>query len=409
VKSYRGFLRHVIASAPEPRTEIIAAAMAQRRVLARDVRARVNDPAEPRSAMDGYAVRARDLRGASPSRPVQLRATGVAPAGFAGRKKLVAGEAQRIMTGAPIPPGADTIVMVEKTRTVGTAVEFREATPRGTHVRYTGENFRRQTTLIKAGTVMRAQEIGLCITAGVPRVAVTRRLRVGVLATGDELVPPAPRLSRGQVFNSNGPMVMALVQETGAVPVDLGRVSDRPRDLIRRVAACRDKVDFLVTIGGVSAGDFDVVKQVIRDRGQVELVRIAMRPAKPQAFGRFGGLFWYGMPGNPVSAMVAFDRILRPLLLRAMGQRHIFRTPRSGICGSTLEKPARLREFVRAHATQVGDQWRVKKVGPSGSSNLRSMVNANAFVVLPEGCTRVEPGAAVDFELWSDPPNRARP
>jgi molybdopterin molybdotransferase len=409
VKSYRGFLRHVIASAPEPRTEIIPVATALGRVLARDVRARVNDPAEPRSAMDGYAVMARDLRSASAAHPVRLREVGVAPAGSAGRKRLAGGQAQRIMTGAPLPPGADTIVMVERTRSLGTEVEFREATPRGTHVRYTGENFRRRAALIRAGTPIRAQEIGLCITAGVPQVAVTRRLRVGVLATGDELVPPAIRLGRGRVFDSNGPMVMALVQETGAEAVALGRVSDRPQDLIEKVAACRDRVDFLVTIGGISAGDFDVVKQVILDRGEVELVRVAMRPAKPQAFGRFGRLFWYGMPGNPVSAMVAFDRILRPLLLRAMGQRHIFRAPRSGICGSSLAKPARLREFVRAHATQVGDRWQVKKVGPSGSSNLRSMVNANAFIVLPEGCTGVEPGAIVDFELWTDPPNRTRP
>ena len=169
------------------------------------------------------------------------------------------------------------------------------------------------------------------------------------------------------------------------------------------------RIDLLVTVGGVSMGDFDVVKLFLQRHRSVELIKVGMRPAKPQAFGRIGKLWWYGLPGNPVSAMIAFDRFVRPFVLRAGGHRHVFRQPRTGTCEVTTRKKHRLREFIRAHARLVGDQWHVRPVGPDGSSNIRSMVNAYALMILPERCHEVAAGAPVNFELFADPPVLATP
>lgn len=311
------------------------------------------------------------------------------------------------MTGAPLPDGADAIVPVERVEVKGESVCFFRRPAANDFVRYPGENFRKNALLVKAGRTLRPQEIGLCVTAGIRTVRVARVPRVGVLSTGDELVSLRKPLRRGEVYDSNRPMILALVHDTGAIPVDLSTVSDKPRALEVAVKRARKECDFLVTIGGVSMGDFDVVKQFLRTAKGVKLVKIAMRPAKPQAFGRLGKLFWYGLPGNPVSAMVAFDRFVRPLLYRSMGHRDVFRSPRTGRCATKLRKPHNLVEFVRAWAYESEGHWQVAKVGPDGSSNLRSMVNANAFIVLTEETRRVEPGSPVTFELFSDPPTQA--
>jgi molybdopterin molybdotransferase len=409
LRSYLGFLRHVLRTAAKPRPEVIAADQAAQRVLLRAVKASRDDPAEPRSAMDGYAVRARDLREASSRRPVWLHVTGLSPAGRTPERRLGCGETHRIMTGAPLPRAADSVVPLEEVHSEGDSVCFTAPVLRGHHVRRPGENFRRGRVLIPAGTPLRPQEIGLAITAGAHRLTVARRPRVGVLSTGDELVPPGSRLGRGEVFDSNRPTILAQVEETGAIPVDLGHVGDRPAALRSKVRRVRGRIDLLVTIGGVSAGDLDVVKILIRDYPAVELVRVAMKPGKPQAFGRLGRLVWHGLPGNPVSAMVSFDRFVRPFLLRSMGHRFLFRTLRTGTCTTPLSKKHRRREFVRAWAVRSDCGWRVRRAAPDGSSNLRGMVNANAFIILPERCERVNAGDPVAFELFSDPATRTTP
>lgn len=406
MRSYEGFLAHVIRSAPKPDTEWIPVELSSGRLLAEPVNAVVNDPAEPRSAMDGYAVRALDLKRASARTPVRLTATGLSAAGPTGRHRLRPGCARRIMTGAPLPAGADTIVPVERITEIGSGVQFDLSPARGAYVRKPAENFKRGARLIKKGCILRPQEVGLCITAGVTQVAVFKKPRVGVISTGDELVPGASRLKRGEVFDSNRPTILAMIADTGAIGVNLGTVRDQKSVLRRKVEKYADRLDLLITIGGVSAGDFDIVKQLIVEYPDMSLIRVAMRPAKPQAFGHVGTLLWYGLPGNPVSAMVAFDRFVRPLLLRAMGHRHLFRPRHVGICRTAIRKKHSFREFVRAHARSDRSGWTVEVVGPPGSSNLRSMVNANAFVVLPEDLKSVRRGQRVAFELFSDRESR---
>jgi molybdopterin molybdotransferase len=215
-------------------------------------------------------------------------------------------------------------------------------------------------------------------------------------------VPVTKRLKRGEVFDSNRPTILAMIADTGAIPVNLGTVSDKPALLEQRIEKHADGLDVLVTIGGVSAGDFDIVKQLIVAYRDMALVRVAMRPAKPQAFGHIGKLLWYGLPGNPVSAMVAFDRFVRPLVLRAMGHREIFRVLRHGTCTTSLRKMHSMREFVRVHAWSDSNGWKVDLVGPAGSSNLRNMVNANAFAILHENAGSVLRGKKIEFELFDD-------
>jgi molybdopterin molybdotransferase len=356
--------------------------------------------------MDGYAVAHTELALASPTRPVTLDDAGLLPAGSAGRRRLRPGEAVRIMTGAPLPAGADAVVPVEAVRVDGRRVQFQTAPAARACVRRPGENFRRGDRLLAAPVELRPQDVGLCITAGVPRVAVARRVRVGVLSTGSELVAPATRLRRGEVFDSNRPMILAQVAATGAVGVDFGAIGDRLPLLAERVRAARRQVDFLITVGGVSAGDFDIVKLFLRSYPGVQQLRVAMRPARPQAFGRIGRLFWYALPGNPVSAWVAFDQLVRPLLLRSMGHRLLFRRLHHGRCQSEVRSPRGLVEFVRAFAETRRGVWHVRRVGPEGSSNIRSLAEANALLVLPERCERVRRGDLVTFELLADPPAR---
>lgn len=406
MRSYKSFLAQVIRSAPKPLVEWVDVEDGSGRLLAESLTARLSDPAEHRSAMDGYAVRAVDLSGATARSPVHLSATGLSAAGATGLHKLRRGCARRIMTGAPLPGGADTVVPVERITCTDRGVWFDESPPRGAYVRRPAENFRRGSLLIRKGSLLRPQEVGLCITAGVTEVAVYKKPRVGVISTGDELVPAATKLKRGEVFDSNRPTILAMIADTGATPVNLGAVRDQTSVLRRRIEKTADRLDLLITIGGVSAGDFDIVKQLIVEYPDMSLIRVAMRPARPQAFGRVGKLLWYGLPGNPVSAMVAFDRFVRPLLLRAMGHRNIFRPLRSGICSMPVRKKHAFREFVRAHARSEGSGWTIDIVGPPGSSNLRSMVNANAFVVLTEGPGSVRKGARVAFELFDDPETR---
>lgn len=409
MRSFRSIQRQLLALAPEPQVERVSASQAAGRVLLHDVVARLDDPAEARSAMDGYAVAGSELATATHSNPVYLSESGVLPAGRSTRRRLASGEARRIMTGAPLPPGADAVVPVERVYSDGRRVRFSDTARAGAHLRRPGENFRRGDRLLFAPVLLRPQDVALCITAGVTRLVVARRVRVGVLSTGSELVPPSSRLRRGEVFDSNRPMVLAQVAGTGAEAVDLGSIGDRLSLLSEKVRLARRSTDILITIGGVSAGDFDIVKLFLRDYPDVHQVRVAMRPARPQAFGRLGRLFWYALPGNPVSAMVAFDRLVRPFLLRSMGHRHLFRPLRSGLCKSDVRSATGVTEFVRAFASEQEGKWQVSQVGPEGSSNLRSMVAANAFLIVPEDCERVKPGDRVNFELFSDPPTAERP
>lgn len=404
MRSFERVRRELLQLARPPGRETVPTQAAAGRVLQADVVARLDDPAEARSAMDGYAVYSGDLARADRNAPVHLVEAGLLPAGRRRAQKLRRGEAMRIMTGAPLPTGADAVVPVEKVRVRAGRVRFEARVRPSAHVRHAGENFAAGDLLLKKQAVLRPQEVGLCITAGLAKLPVARRVRVAVLSTGSELVPPGARRRRGEVYDSNRPMILAQVEATGAEPIDLGTIDDRLSRLADRLKVARRQADFLITLGGVSAGDFDIVKLFLQRHRSLRRVQVAMRPARPQAFGRLGRLFWYALPGNPVSAWVAFDQLVRPLLLRSMGHLWVLRPLRLGVAQEFSRSVRGLVDFVRAQAEPHAGLWRVRQVGPEGSSNLRSLVEANALMVVPPDRDRVEPGSPVPFELLTDPP-----
>jgi molybdopterin molybdotransferase len=352
-------------------------------------------PPFPNSAMDGYAVRAADTAGA----PVDLKVVGMIAAGTAGDVVVGAGEATRIMTGAPMPEGADAIVLVERTRTEGDVVTVEIAVEPGTSVRGVGEDVRTGDVVVGAGTVLTPGHLGVLASVGVDRVRVHRRPRVGVLSTGDELVE-AGSLGRGQIRDSNRPTLVALLRESGFDAVDLGIARDDEASVTAAIEQAVAECDAVLTSGGVSMGDLDYVKVVLDQIGEMRWMQIAIRPAKPFAFGTVRGVPVFGLPGNPVSSMVSYELFARPALRKMAGHAVLDRlvVPAVSVDGIRRKVDGKVF-FARVVATQAADgSWEVRSAGGQGSHQLAAMAAANALAIVPDG-DGVAPGGLVPTML----------
>ncbi|MCK5246197.1 molybdopterin molybdotransferase MoeA [Candidatus Bipolaricaulota bacterium] len=372
------------------------------RVLAEDIIADMSVPPWDNSAMDGFAVQAADIEKAGPSSPVILRVIGNLPAGTAPDRAVGSGEAIRIMTGAPVPPGADTVVRFEDTRSDGDSVEILEAIPMGKNVRRAGEDVQQGELVLRAGMLLRPQEIGMLAVAGRQSVAVIQRPTVALLATGDEVVDAGEPVPPGKIRNINSYTNAAQVRRHGGIPMMLGIVPDdaeRIRSTIRRAIA--DGADILVTSGGVSVGDYDFVKQILAEEGEVEFWWINMKPGKPMAFGRIGGIPFFGLPGNPVSAMISFELFVRPAIDKMQGREpRPTRSVRARLLDPIPRKDNR-RHYLRVRLTAVGDGWEASLTGSQGSGILSSLVEADGLAVIPESKSSLEAGTEVEV-LWLD-------
>ncbi len=311
-------------------------------VLAQDVRTSERLPRWDNSAMDGYAVRADDVRDATAGAPVTLRVVADLPAGTSGTPTVGPGTAARIMTGAPVPPGADTVVPVEDTDAGTVTVQVRAAKAIGSHVRRAGEDASPGDLVVAAGTLLGPAHVAAVASVGVADVPVHRRPRVAVVSTGDELVPPGTPLAHGQIPDSNSWLLAAAVRDAGGEPVRLGPVGDDPdalRDLLRGLDDDTD-VDAVVTSGGVSVGAFDVVKAALRDEPGVDFLPVAVQPGKPQGLGRLpGGTPVFALPGNPVSSFVSFEVFVRPALLRMRGLADVERPTTTAVVDDGWRTP----------------------------------------------------------------------
>jgi len=341
-------------------------------------------PSFANSAMDGFAVRAADTLGA----PVDLEVVGTAAAGSAPGAEVSAGRAVRIMTGAVLPVGADAIVMVERTSPAGDGRVLIEVTASpGDHVRRAGEDLRAGQVVFEAGTELEPGHLGVLASVGIGTLDVIPRARVGVLSTGDELVAGGAELRPGQIRDSNRPMLLALVARAGCTPVDLGTAPDDESaiaaSLHRGVADC----DAILTSGGVSVGDFDYVKAVLDRMGDMRWWQVAVRPAKPLAFGTVQGTPVFGLPGNPVSSLVSFELFARPALRQMMGHAELFRTEVTALADEPFpRRPDGKLHLVRVMATaDTAGRWHVRSSGGQGSHLLRAMAMANALALLPDG------------------------
>jgi molybdopterin molybdotransferase len=388
-----------------PRVPIVDVPLldAQGLVLAEDVAADRDVPPFRNSAMDGYAVRSTDVASA----PATLRVIGAVAAGAFPDRAIARGEAMRIMTGAPLPEGADTVVRVEDTDNGTEAVAIAASTPKGTAVREAGEDVRRGETVVAEGTVIRPPEIGLLASVGRASVKVRKRPRVAVLSTGDELAELDAPLGRGQIRDSNRYTLAAAVLAAGADPWVRGIVRDSP-DALRAALREARTADAIVTSGGVSVGDHDHLKPVLAELGTVDFWAIAIRPGRPLAFGEIVDgvrrVPIFGLPGNTVSALVTFELFVRPALLRMQGRTSVARPRARARLLEPIEKPAQLRFFARGvHDAAAGT---VRLTGPQGSGILRSMSLANCLIDVPVGITRVDAGDTVEVILTEQPEPR---
>lgn len=370
------------------------------RVLARPIAARDSLPPFANSAMDGYALRADDVEGARSDSPVVLRVVADIAAGTNPTVDVVAGTAARIMTGGPLPAGADAVVPVEFTdepwreadRPLPEHIAIHKMVTSGDYVRYPGEDVRAGTVVIEEGAVLRPQEIGMMAALGYAQVPVFRRPKVGILATGDELVDVSSALSPGKIRNSNSYVQAAQVRASGGIPIMLGVAGDTEVDVREKLnSAINDQVDLLISSAGVSVGAYDVVKAVLDKSGDVSFWRVRMRPGKPLAFGSYGGIPYLGMPGNPVSAMVSFETFARPAILKMSGHRQLKRPVVEAITLEELRSDGR-ESYIRAQISRDERGYVAWTTGSQGSHIMTSLVRANALLVIPEGVTEVTAG-----------------
>jgi len=379
------------------------------RVLAEDIYSDIDIPPFANSAMDGYALRANDTEGASEESPALLRVVADLAAGYTTEVKVEPRTAIRIMTGAPLPEGADAVVRFEETSeglrgSWGPTVEvYKEVSPRQ-NVRPAGEDIRRGELVLAEGTLLRPQEFGVLASLGRPEVEVIRRPRVAILATGDELVGIEEEIGPGQIRNSNEYSTAAQVMRYGGVPVRLGIARDRVEELKAKIEeGLAAKVDLFLTSAGVSVGEYDVVKEVLASEGEMDFWQVNMKPGKPLAFGHIQGVPLIGLPGNPVSAMVSFEQFARPAILTMLGKRALEKPEVEVVVDEDITGGSR-RGFVRGVVTKRGDAYHARPIGgPGGSGILTSMVRANALLIVPEGVKLVRAGERLRAQMLDWP------
>lgn len=384
------------------------------RVLAEDVRSTINIPPLDNAAMDGYAVQAQSTAGASPTSPRVLRVIGEVAAGYITKEEVGPDTSIRIMTGAPVPKGADAVVQFEETdeekrKSAGkplSAISILRQVERGTNIRVAGEDIASGSLVLNVGMVLRPQEIGVLASLGREVVRVIRRPVVAILATGDELVDIKDPLPPGKIYNSNTYSVAAQVIRYGGVPKILGIARDNIEALEDKIKQARD-ADLLITSAGVSVGEYDVVKNVLARLGEITFWTVRMKPGKPLAFGvlRLGKrrIPHLGLPGNPVSSMIAFEQFARPAILKMLGKKDYAKPTIQAKSESRVDNKDRRRIFARVRVTKREGQFFARLVGPQGSGILTSMAQANGLMIVPEDKPGIEVGDEVQVQMldWS--------
>jgi len=381
-------------------------------VLAEDVVSPLDIPSWTNSAMDGYATRGDDVRGASAEQPVRLRVVEQLPAGRFPSRAIGAGECARIFTGAPLPEGADTVVRQEDTDEGAETVTIVRDRDVGVNIRRAGEDIRRGTTVLRAGTELGPAELGVLASLAVAHPLVYRQPRVAILGSGDEIVDvdqPEEILSGRKTASSNTHSLMALVRRAGAEPVNLGLARDTPESLREKLAGAMH-ADLLVTTAGISVGEHDYLRSVLDDLGaEQRFWKLRMRPGAPVGFGLLRGVPWIGLPGNPVSTMVTFELFVRPAIRKMAGHPLPFRRGVPVRVAEPIRLKPRLQHFLRAVVTDGPEGAEARLTGPQGSGILTSMVLANALVVIPEGQFETPAGDRVQAIRLDDPAHQLEP
>ncbi|HMU60311.1 MAG TPA: molybdopterin molybdotransferase MoeA [Gemmatimonadales bacterium] len=402
----------IVAAVPRQPTLRLPLDDALGAVLAEDVVSPLDLPAWTNSAMDGYAARGEDVRGATDARPVQLRVVEQIPAGQFPTRTIAPGECARIFTGAPLPAGADSVIRQEDTDLGRERVAIRNDRDAGVNIRLAGEDIRKGATVLEAGAELGAAELGVLASMAVAHPLVFRRPLVGILGGGDEIVDvdqPEAILSGRKIASSNSHSLHALVRLAGGVPLALGIARDTPES-VRAHLARAPECDLLVTSAGISVGEHDHLRAAVAGLGgAIDFWKLRMRPGAPVGFGQVLGIPWIGLPGNPVSAMVTFELFVRPAIRAMAGHGLPFRRTVPVRTAEAITLRPTLQHFLRAIITETSTGPEARLTGPQGSGILTSMVRANALLVMAEGRHETAVGERVPALLLQDPVHQAEP
>jgi molybdopterin molybdotransferase len=381
-------------------------------VLAEDVVSPLDIPAWTNSAMDGYAARGEDVRGASDAKPVRLRVVEHLPAGRFPTRAIAAGECARIFTGAPLPEGADSVIRQEDTDEGAETVTIVKDRDAGVNTRRVGEDIRKDSTVLTEGTELGPAQLGVLASLAVAHPLVYRRPRIAILGSGDEIVDidqPEEILSGRKIASSNTHTLIALVRQTGGEPVNLGIAADTPdslREHLGRALEC----DLLVTTAGISVGEHDYVRAVLDELGAKQRFwKLRMRPGAPVGFGLIGEVPWIGLPGNPVSTMVTYELFVRPAIRKMMGHNRPFRRSVAVRMAEPISLKPKLQHFLRGIVTEGPQGPEARLTGPQGSGILTSMARANALLVIPEGQHETPAGSVVPAIVLNDAVHQEQP
>lgn len=400
--SVKDALNIILSSIKPQARQVVGLLDSLDRVLACNIRAKQDLPSFDNSAMDGYAVRAKDTIGAG-RQPKILKVIEDVPAGYVARRKVGDGQAIRIMTGAALPGAADSVVMVEFTEKVSRQYVrvFKEAKP-GENVRKAGEDVRKGQSVLAKGILIRPQELGMFAALGISKVMVAKRPRVGILATGDELVDITEKMpAKGKIRSTNSFILYGQIAKCGGIPVDLGIAKDTKGIVKAKIMqGLRKDLDMLLVVGGISVGDYDLVKDVLAELGmKMKFWKVAMRPGKPLAFGLINGIPVFGLPGNPVSSSIVFEEFVRPSILKMQAARHLFRPMAEAVLEEDIYKKKGFMYFIRARLKTKDGKFFVRPTGPQGSGIISSLVLADAVIVAPERAEVIKEGQTVDVQL----------
>jgi molybdopterin molybdotransferase len=406
MSSVREAIDLVVAGVEVLAAEEVALRDALDRVLAEDVDSPLTVPARTNSAMDGFAVRSADVRGATRDGPRRLRVLEEVRAGGLPTRPVGAGEATRVFTGAPLPDGADGVIRQEDTSFDAGGVVVLHDRDAGRNVRFAGEDLRQGARVLDAGAVLGPAQLGVLASIARARVRVRRRARVGILASGDEIadLDEAEAILAGRkTASSNSYTLDGLIRLAGAVPVPLGIAADTPASvrekLERGIASC----DLIISTAGVSVGEYDYLRSVLQELGcRMAFTKVRMRPGSPTSFGIVRGVPWIGLPGNPVSTMVCFELFVRPAVRKMQGHTLLHRRTVRTVTEEPLHTPGRLTHFLRVVAHETPDGWRARLTGPQGSGILTSMAKANALLIVPEEVEQLAAGAVLNAMMLDD-------
>lgn len=392
-------LKTILEKIPFKGVEKIPIGESLGRILAEDIVASRANPPMNNSAMDGYALISADIAAATPENPVRLKVIADVAAGYVADQPLERGQAIRIMTGAPIPDGADAVIMQEDTDKDGEDVLIKDITELGENIRLAGEDVRAGETVIRKGVAITPAQIGMMAVAGRSSIFVNQRPQVAILSTGDELVDLDGSPTGPCIYNSNGYMLEAQVRAAGGIPCYLGIASDDEKDLMEKFSWAL-KCDIVVSSGGVSVGDYDLVKASLKKMGQEMLFwKVAMKPGKPLAFGKIADKPIFGLPGNPVSSLVSFEQFARPAIRKMMGAPDLQRkTIQAKLTKAIRKKPGRLH-FLSAVVTWNNGEPTVAPAQEQGSGILKSTVYANGLLVFPLEMSEIAGGEMVTVQL----------